>query len=54
LPAADDVLAAMQLDKKYRDGIRFVLLEDVERPKVVEDVPEDLVRSTLIEMGAAG
>jgi len=52
LPAADDVLAAMRLDKKYREGMRFVLLEDVGRPVVVADVPEAAVRETLEAMGA--
>ena len=48
-PAPDPelVLEAMRLDKKYRAGIRFVLLEAVGRPRIVEDVPEDLVRETL-------
>ena len=54
LPSADQVLAAMRLDKKYAGGVRFVLLEDVGRPKVVSAVPEDLVRATLEEMGAEG
>ncbi|HEX9122469.1 MAG TPA: 3-dehydroquinate synthase [Actinomycetota bacterium] len=54
LPAADQILGAMRMDKKYRGGIRFVLLEDVGRPRVVEGVPEGAVRQTLVEMGAAG
>ena len=41
------VLESMRLDKKYRSGIRFVLLESVGRAKIVEDVPEDLIRETL-------
>ena len=53
LPEAGDILAAMRMDKKYAGGVRFVLLEDVGRPRVVEDVPEDLVRATLAELGAA-
>jgi 3-dehydroquinate synthase len=52
LPTADDVLGAMRLDKKYREGMRFVLLEDVGRPVVVADVPEAVVRETLEAMGA--
>lgn len=52
LPEAEPILAAMRLDKKYRRGIRFVLLEDVGRPVVVGDVPEGLVRETLASMGA--
>jgi 3-dehydroquinate synthase len=54
LPASDEILAAMRMDKKYRGGIRFVLLEDVGRPRVVEGVSEDLVLATLTELGAAG
>jgi 3-dehydroquinate synthase len=50
LPPADEVLAAMRMDKKYRGGIRFVLLEDVGRPVVVDAVPEDVVRSVLKEV----
>jgi 3-dehydroquinate synthetase len=53
LPAVDDVLAAFRLDKKFAGGVRFVLLEDVGRPVVVEGVPEAEVRSVLEEMGAA-
>ncbi|MFB3737412.1 MAG: 3-dehydroquinate synthase [Candidatus Velamenicoccus archaeovorus] len=53
LPPADQVLGAMRMDKKYRGGIRFVLLEDVGRPRVVEGVPEEAVRAVLVEMGAA-
>ena len=54
LPAADDVLGAMRMDKKYRGGVRFVLLEDVGRPVVVDSVPEDLVRTVLEDMQGAG
>jgi 3-dehydroquinate synthase len=55
LPDADQVLAAMRMDKKYaRGGVRFVVLEGIERPRIVEDVPEDLLRRTLKEMGASG
>jgi 3-dehydroquinate synthase len=48
-PAPDPelVLDAMRLDKKYRSGIRFVLLESVGRARIVEDVPEATVRETL-------
>ncbi len=53
LPAVAEVLAAMRLDKKYHGGIRFVLLDDIGRPRVVEGVPEDQIRSVLEEMGAA-
>lgn len=51
LPDAGEVLAAMKLDKKYRGGIRFVLLEDVGRPRVVEAVSEDRVRAVVDEIG---
>ncbi|HZD17666.1 MAG TPA: 3-dehydroquinate synthase [Actinomycetota bacterium] len=53
LPGAEAILAAMRMDKKYRGGIRFVLLEDVGRPVVVDGVPGALVRDTLAGMGAA-
>jgi 3-dehydroquinate synthase len=52
LPAAEEILAAMRLDKKYHGGIRFVLLEDVGVPKVVEGVAEEELLATLREMGA--
>jgi 3-dehydroquinate synthase len=54
IPATDAVLSAMRLDKKYAAGIRLVLLEDVGRPVVVEDVPEDAIAAMLKELGAAG
>jgi 3-dehydroquinate synthase len=53
LPPSDDVLAAFALDKKWHGGARFVILEDVGRPRVVDDVPADILRSLLDEMGAA-
>jgi 3-dehydroquinate synthase len=52
LPPAEEVLRCLRLDKKYRSGVRFVLLEDVGRPLVVEDVSDEEVRSVLREMGA--
>jgi 3-dehydroquinate synthase len=52
LPRVDDVMAAFRLDKKYLGGIRFVLLEGVGHPVVVDDLPEGEVRSVLEEMGA--
>jgi 3-dehydroquinate synthase len=54
IPSSDRVLGAMRMDKKYAAGLRFVLLEDVGRPVVVDDVAQDLVRATLEEMGAEG
>ncbi|HYJ60326.1 MAG TPA: 3-dehydroquinate synthase family protein, partial [Actinomycetota bacterium] len=52
LPPAAAILSAFRLDKKYEGGVRVVLLEDVGRPVVVEDVPEDQLREVLVEMGA--
>jgi 3-dehydroquinate synthetase len=52
LPPAAEVLRCLRLDKKYRDGVRFVLLEEVGRPVVVDDVSEEDVGSVLHEMGA--
>ncbi len=54
IPATDRVLAAMRLDKKYAAGLRLVLLEDVGRPVVVDDVPEETIVATLKELGAEG
>jgi 3-dehydroquinate synthase len=54
LPPADDVLAAFRMDKKYRGGVRLVLLEDVGRPTIVQDVPETELREILDGMGAKG
>lgn len=51
VPEADQVLAAMRLDKKYRGGVRFILLEDVGRPRLVDDVPEDALRRALATLG---
>jgi 3-dehydroquinate synthase len=53
MPASSEVLAAFRMDKKFHGGIRFVLLEDVGRPVVVDDVPEAELRGLLEEMGAA-
>jgi 3-dehydroquinate synthase len=53
LPPAEDVLRCLRLDKKYRAGVRFVLLEDVGRPAVVDDVSDEEVASILLEMGAS-
>jgi 3-dehydroquinate synthase len=54
IPDVASVLEAMQLDKKYRRGMRFVLLRDVGDPFVAEDVGEDVVRPILESMGASG
>jgi 3-dehydroquinate synthase len=53
LPPVEDVLTSFRLDKKYRGGLRFVLLEDVGRPILQDDVPEETIRTVLREMGAA-
>lgn len=51
LPPADDVLAALRLDKKYRRRVRFVLLDDVSRPRIVDDVTDDEIRAVLADLG---
>ena len=52
LPPAGAILSAFRLDKKYEGGVRFVLLEDVGCPVIVDDVPEAQVREILLEIGA--
>ena len=52
LPPVRDVLAALRMDKKFFGGVRFVLLEDVGRPVVVEGIADDEIRAVLVEMGA--
>ena len=47
----DDLLSAMALDKKVRAGaIRWVLLEDVGRTVLRDDVPEEVVEQALDEV----
>lgn len=53
LPDPEAIVAACRLDKKYRDGVRFVLMEDVGRPVVVDGVTDDEVRAVLETMGAS-
>jgi len=53
LPTADEILAAMRMDKKYREGLRFVVLEDVGRPVVVDDVDDATIREALGAVGVA-
>jgi 3-dehydroquinate synthase len=53
LPDVPSITAAFTLDKKYRGGVRFVLLEGAGRPVVVEGVPETTIAEVLEEMGAA-
>ena len=52
LADTDAILAAFRLDKKYQGGVRFVLLEDVARPVVVDDVTDRELRKVLESMGA--
>jgi 3-dehydroquinate synthetase len=40
------------MDKKFRDRNRFVLLQAVGRPLVVDDVTDEEVAAVLREMGA--
>jgi 3-dehydroquinate synthase len=54
LPDPGVIVAACRLDKKYRSGVRFVLLEDVGQPVVVDGVTDDEVRTVLETMGAIG
>ena len=53
LPPAEDVLAAIRMDKKYRGGVRWVLLDEPGRPRVVDDVSEDEVRMVLEAIGGS-
>jgi 3-dehydroquinate synthase len=53
LPPTEDIIRAFGLDKKFHEGVRFVLLRDVGRPEVVDGVPQGEVRRILHEMGAA-
>ena len=53
LPDTPSIMAAFTLDKKYHGGVRFVLLEEVGRPVIVDDVPEATIAEVLEEMGAA-
>jgi 3-dehydroquinate synthase len=53
LPSAGAIVDAFALDKKYQGGVRFVVLEDVGRPLLVDDVPEPTIVEILEEMGAA-
>jgi 3-dehydroquinate synthase len=52
LPPVADVLSAIKMDKKFHGGVRLVLLEDVGRPVLIDDVPDDEVRRVLETMGA--
>jgi 3-dehydroquinate synthase len=52
LPPVTEIVASFQLDKKYRRGVRFVLLRDVGSPVIVDDVAGSQVREVLEGMGA--
>ncbi|MDP9343674.1 MAG: 3-dehydroquinate synthase [Actinomycetota bacterium] len=52
LPETEGILEAFRLDKKHQGSVRFVLLEDVGAPRVVDAVPEAVIREVLEEMGA--
>lgn len=52
-PDAEEILAAFRMDKKYSGGVRFVLLEDLGRPRIVEGVSEDQIRAALSSSGVA-
>jgi 3-dehydroquinate synthase len=52
LPPAEEIVSAIRMDKKYRGGARFVLLQDVGRPFVEDAVPEELLRTTLERTGS--
>jgi 3-dehydroquinate synthase len=53
-PPVRDILAAFRMDKKFHGGVRFVLLEDFGRPRVVEGVTDEELTTVLREMGASG
>jgi 3-dehydroquinate synthase len=53
LPPIHDILASFRMDKKFRGGVRFVLLRHVGDPEIVDGVSEDELATVLREMGAA-
>lgn len=52
LPDLGEISEALKMDKKYSGGSRFVLLDEIGSPRVVDGVPDDQVASVLIAMGA--
>jgi len=54
LPPSEEVLRALRMDKKYRGGVRFVLLEGVGRPVIADDVTDEEIRAVLEDMGSSG
>jgi 3-dehydroquinate synthase len=53
LPPSEEILRALRMDKKYRGGVRFVLLEDVGRPVIADDVTDEEIRAVLEDMGSS-
>jgi 3-dehydroquinate synthase len=53
LPPAREIEEAFRMDKKFHEGVRFVLLQGVGHPVLVDDVPPEQVRRILDDMGAA-
>jgi len=50
---AENLLGHMKQDKKMRDGkMTFVLTRGIGKAFTSRDVPEDLVRQTLLDFGA--
>jgi 3-dehydroquinate synthase len=54
LPPSEEILRALRMDKKYRGRVRFVLLEDVGRPVIEDDVTDEEIRAVLQDMGGSG
>jgi 3-dehydroquinate synthase len=50
LPFPGEILDAMRMDKKRRGALRFVLLEDVGKPAIRGDVPDEVLVETLEAM----
>jgi 3-dehydroquinate synthase len=53
LPDVEGILEAFRMDKKHQGTVRFVLLEDVGVPRVVDAVTEEAMREVLEDMGAS-
>ncbi len=54
LPPVHDILRALRMDKKYRGGVRFVLLSAIGRPEVVVGIDDAELGAVLRTMGASG
>lgn len=48
----DDVKRYMRMDKKYRSGIRLVLLSEPGRPSVQDGLPDDVLEEALRRVSA--